>query len=736
MISFLVLCDGPFQSESFRPNEDQRQWWSRRDALVRIVHSSCYQTHAKWNEITESVVLVFNDCSEQRSASEQKSIGVAKISSSFFCEEIKDPIEAKVIKKLRSSFKTMDHFPNCLSSGSSVSCCSVKMTSSVTNGIENSTSNVSVSEMSKKDIVRLLQSNCSIEFLRKYHLNGNEDLVLKKVNKTIITEAYEEFLNGKHQDNSNGIDDQLTNSFKEIFSHLLRKESTSSNPAGDGSGSVLLKKRKREEKSVSPPGNGENGKQLIVLLLHEDYPNELPVYKLRESLQNYKHNNVHIICILGAVRDITGDETKAILSACNLLNISCKGANLGRTAEFTSKIITAMVFHGKSGALFDAVQDLPNVNAIIGTEGNELMKLPSIRQNHVTWDGHSTTKSLSMKDHKNSTSDSSSSLGLSVKNHLPSVCLTVVARVPVATNDILNHFSSSTGIDVDKRLKLHGLIQLIISTLWRSRIGSMNASSSGSADRDNEESASSSPLTNLLYLVFEDQIVLRIDESMISYQICQYHMSAPSEYQILQMLIRLLTAKSDDSSFNSHLIILGGNNDFSSLYEINLLSVIFDNENKLNGMNSKKRNGLILHCHSGSLTEESFKVNMLDGLYQLAYNAPCGCVSASGASAMESRNEGCHVFVLFGFPLCSLFTGAPLYDSAWVKEFCKWKYPEEEIASLKRLKKKMKKMLNYFKSLDCDSYSPSLLVSLFQQYIYHHRFVSAVEQLETCVDSK
>ena len=52
---------------------------------------------------------------------------------------------------------------------------------------------------------------------------------------------------------------------------------------------------------------------------------------------------------MGAVRDMTEAEDEALRWACARRGVSCVSCNLGRTAEFTSKVIMALNGHHKCG---------------------------------------------------------------------------------------------------------------------------------------------------------------------------------------------------------------------------------------------------------------------------------------------------------------------------------------------------------------------------------------------------
>jgi hypothetical protein len=46
----------------------------------------------------------------------------------------------------------------------------------------------------------------------------------------------------------------------------------------------------------------------------------------------------HVIFVMGTVRDVTEEEENAFTGACISAGYRVAGCNLGRTAEFTSKV--------------------------------------------------------------------------------------------------------------------------------------------------------------------------------------------------------------------------------------------------------------------------------------------------------------------------------------------------------------------------------------------------------------
>lgn len=84
-----------------------------------------------------------------------------------------------------------------------------------------------------------------------------------------------------------------------------------------------------------------------VVMLHESYPLNLGIYTTAsedDGPADGEEDDRTLIFFLGAVKDMTNEETKAVQRACKLYNVPCVEANLGQQAEFTSKIVD--VLHG------------------------------------------------------------------------------------------------------------------------------------------------------------------------------------------------------------------------------------------------------------------------------------------------------------------------------------------------------------------------------------------------------
>lgn len=205
----------------------------------------------------------------------------------------------------------------------------------------------------KRFILRTMQKQCSMEFLRKHFLNGSEDLVLKKRNKAGILSAYEEWRNMKNVTNSKEaeLDDECTaqegegvnRGSNDASSHS--GSSSSSSSSGSGSSSSSSGSRLVDTFTVLYNRSKNSPAMFLrttVLLLHEDYPEELPIFttmnpkkalkKKYDTLEkkegvfsdsdvivgsNNDTDSHRVICVLGAVRDASDVEVEAAIRGRN-----------------------------------------------------------------------------------------------------------------------------------------------------------------------------------------------------------------------------------------------------------------------------------------------------------------------------------------------------------------------------------------------------------------------------------
>jgi hypothetical protein len=199
----------------------------------------------------------------------------------------------------------------------------------------NKENNVDLEAFDKRFILRTMQKQCTVEFLRNNSLAGSEELILKKKNKASILLAYTEWLGGKGTDDTEGVGAIADRhggggGGVDAVSHICIDPS-------DISGKRLL-----DTFSVLYSRSGCT--RTTVLLLHEDYSNELPVFgqhqkdtdtsnkppntrSISTTDQLLKDGNLgsgrdgrggseshRIICVMGAVRDASDSEVSAAIA--------------------------------------------------------------------------------------------------------------------------------------------------------------------------------------------------------------------------------------------------------------------------------------------------------------------------------------------------------------------------------------------------------------------------------------
>lgn len=116
-----------------------------------------------------------------------------------------------------------------------------------------------------------------------------------------------------------------------------------------------------EKGSKSKPFGGHIEKVIAeysrsrVVLLHEDHPNTLGIYKPKSESDKDKGT---LLFFLGAVKDISPEEIHEVHKACSAYRVPFVEANLGVVAEFTSKIIDVLHGHHIHGRLMPGVMQL------------------------------------------------------------------------------------------------------------------------------------------------------------------------------------------------------------------------------------------------------------------------------------------------------------------------------------------------------------------------------------------
>jgi hypothetical protein len=212
----------------------------------------------------------------------------------------------------------------------------------------------------------------------------------------------------------------------------------------------------------------------LVCLLHENCPLELPVWGRQHA--SVAEGVSRVIFIAGAVRDLTDEEEYAAQQAAEACGYAFVGANLGRTPEFSSKIVSALCTHHANGRLVPAV-------AALARRGDAPSKLPPAPPRRAK---------------RAST-------------------IAFVLQTPLRFADVC--------ADVDKRAQMHTLLQTCVCALWRSRV----------VDEDHQRAHGSAELLCTLAVVFADGGVLQLGGALVA-SLAASHQAAPSEHQVLAAL--------------------------------------------------------------------------------------------------------------------------------------------------------------------------------------------------------
>jgi len=692
-LSFIFMADGPCTAASFKPEEDFNQYWCRRDALVRITHAALYNNQAVCDDV--AFVYVdngFNEGSEKMDSISGKKRDHSELSGNFaefpvigvICmndkinQYVPVPTEFALIKCWKESIMYADHHSDkklILSSLRSTNSRDTDTTSSNrrfdVNQMQNSSVIVSsnnawtelllipqlqhlvkstiatndesiprddkVGALDKRQILRILQSQCPLSFLREHSLNSNEAIVLKKINFSAMKDVYVKWCQQQQKMEvvspaSTGVtlndhENKLRDTFLVLLYRNLHKHY------------VYLRSQSIIAACTSVI---DVAKHVTILLLHEDYPAELPVFGDKPDSNKIDK----VICVFGAVRDMANNEVKLLLAAAEILHIKVVGCNLGRTAEFTSKIVTSIISHACNHRFVNACKRLPVV-----ASNNYTRKLDPLRG--WTWDGSCTITTSSDITPVQSTA-----------------LLEVVYYAQFVVSDIT--------LDVEHRSKFLPLIQLIISTLWRSK-----------ALAETNQVAGASYSQDKITILFHDNSIYTVKLINLSVILSANHMAAPIEYNVLFALQKLL--------------IIGGScmmqpPSTELPADDKLIMSILPGEYK--HKNERKRIHIIdIDCHK----------HEIDGIdiSSIAYSEPCTCACLTASSDVTL-----HVILFFR-------TKASI-------DRCPHDHFSDLVISFIYGKNKHKSKNRYYCHTTCLGYSMAQFVTILQHYHYHGRLLPSL----------
>mmetsp|Transcript_20890 Transcript_20890/g.69766 ORF Transcript_20890/g.69766 Transcript_20890/m.69766 type:complete len:986 (-) Transcript_20890:22-2979(-) len=236
---------------------------------------------------------------------------------------------------------------------------------------------------------------------------------------------------------------------------------------------------------------GRCSEDTCVVLLHEDYPHELPVF----GQTNVDNKFRHVIFVLGTVRDMTVNEQKALAAAVEEKSITVLGCNLGRSAEFTSKVLFALNCHAVNGRLSPAIHQL----FLLSRGKFDIAKLEPVYLKN----------SKDVKTDEGECRTERDSGQASRRLHF-AVFLGLSAC----------EVSSSSA----SRDSMYALSQIIVCGLWRSNLGELM-----------ERKSRLTGYSCLVSIVFACGTIFTADQTLVRHLASQ-HKAAPSEHQILSIL--------------------------------------------------------------------------------------------------------------------------------------------------------------------------------------------------------
>ena len=517
-LTIVLLCSGNGAEPSiYRPSRDDVRYRQRQDALVRCVAASLYGPAIATNDsICELILLYDEDLSCMRMKLSNGSLPKST-------EEIPPPLEADIVASWKEAAKAAIRSKQCnQQSTSSIGALNLDIKTSTSENTKagprftttceldlwkkidptNSTTKdrvrlvttdcpnnpvlkklPSIMPSSKRDALVMLQATCPMEYLRRHHLNVALDLALRKINKSKLQSAWEGYTKfctetqlltiktTSKQANNATIDISCDNDKYDKIERTFR---------------CILSEAKPNDHLRS----GKLQKKIIAACLHESCDAELPCWGWDRRSRN-EHVG-HIFLFLGAVRDMTISENKALSIACKSIGCPLVPCRLGPVPEFTSKIVSVAAFHHSKG--------------VLGYGLSELWRR-SARQD---------TK-LTIKRRK---------IDTDLSNGRPCRTIHSIVIVPM--------ISASLSVDPSKRNRIHWcMVRMVVCALWRSKLTSKPDSNGHII-----------PLNNLLTFLFLDGMTITLKQKDFTKAMAENHKAAPSELQILEQLCRQRDAAS------------------------------------------------------------------------------------------------------------------------------------------------------------------------------------------------
>jgi len=333
-LSVVLLCSGNgAESSIYRPNGDDKRYRHRQDALVRCVAVTLFS--AAGATITDGrsceLILLYDG-----------DLSCMKMSLSAKSTQQPPPLERDIVtywKNAANEATRRQHTSSIGTMGSSFArnqndCnsasfqlhteCVLDCQTSQTAATNTSKNNLpSHMPASKRDAISMLQSTCSLEFLRSHRLNAPLDVILKKFNKNKVQVVWDDAK--KHDASSSNSctqqpDSRIERTFRNILSEAKGKDHTN-----------------------------DYSTDVLAAYLHESCDSELPCWSKELYDRNKEVNHIFLFC--GAVRDMTDAENHSLSNVCKHMKIPLLPCRLGPVPEFTSKIVSVAGYHFYKGLL-------------------------------------------------------------------------------------------------------------------------------------------------------------------------------------------------------------------------------------------------------------------------------------------------------------------------------------------------------------------------------------------------
>jgi hypothetical protein len=225
--------------------------------------------------------------------------------------------------------------------------------------------------------------------------------------------------------------------------------------------------------------------KVIAVTLHESSDNEFPCWDDDDNMDSRVDTMfakpIQVCFFLGAVRDMYKNENRMLRQICDQNHVPLLRVRFGPVSEFTSKILSVLSYHAN------------HLRVKLGCERTLARNQRSMND--------TTTESIMTVD--------------------PTL-LHFICHVPISTDAVTTALSNRTRL-------MWCLVRCTVTSLWRSKL----AGGKNTASRH-------PPPTNRLSLLFNDGIVLTLDQNDLVVDMASNHQAAPSEYQVLAAIRKKL----------------------------------------------------------------------------------------------------------------------------------------------------------------------------------------------------